>query len=78
MDALLFTAFLAPPQKSGTVAAAGAAALRMANWAALLWCGAAMLSVPFTAATAVGRPVSTILDGRTLVNLVGVLPEAKA
>ncbi|HEU5471167.1 MAG TPA: cytochrome c oxidase assembly protein [Actinophytocola sp.] len=75
---LLFGAFLVPPQRSGVLDVAGYAALRMAGWSALLWFAAALLSVPFTVATAVGKPVSVILSGRTLIDLVGVLPEAKA
>ena len=75
---LLFAAFLAPAQKSGTVAVAGYAALRMTSWAALLWFVSALVSVPFAAATAVGKPVSEVMDTRTLVDLVRQLPEAKA
>ena len=37
VGALLFAAFLVAPQKSGTLAAGGYAALRAAAWSALLW-----------------------------------------
>ncbi|WP_414635552.1 cytochrome c oxidase assembly protein [Actinophytocola sp.] len=78
VGSLLFAGFLVPPQRSGVLSAAGYAALRMASWSAALWFGAALLSVPFAVATAVGKPVSVVLDGRTLIDLVSVLPEAKA
>jgi cytochrome c oxidase assembly factor CtaG/putative copper export protein len=78
VGSLLFAAFLAPPQKSGTVAVSGYAALRMASWSALLWFLSALLEVPFAAATAVSKPVTDVLDTRTLVDLIRLLPEAKA
>jgi putative copper resistance protein D len=78
VGALLFAAFLAPPQKSGTLAVSGYAALRMASWAAVLWFVSALVSVPFAAATAVSKPVTEVLDTRTLVDLIKLLPEAKA
>lgn len=78
VGSLLFAAFLVPPQRSGILDVAGYAALRMASWSALLWFVCAVISVPFAAATAVGRPVSTVFEGRTLFDLIGLLPEAKA
>ncbi len=78
VGALLFAAFLAPPQQSGTMAVAGYAGLRMASWAAILWFVSAVVSVPFAAATAIGKPVTDVLDTRTLVELTKQLPEAKA
>ncbi len=78
VGSLLFAAFLAPPQKTGTLAVSGYAALRMASWAAALWFVSALVSVPFAAATAIGKPVTSVLDTRTLINLIDLLPEAKA
>src|SRR6266540_193191 len=60
------------------MAVAGYAGLRMASWAAILWFVSAIVSVPFAAATAIGKPVTDVLDTRTLVELTKQLPEAKA
>lgn len=78
VGSLLFAAFLAPPQKSGILAVSGYAALRTASWAAALWFLSALVSVPFAAATAIGKPVTSVLGTRTLINLIDLLPEAKA
>ncbi|HEV2780482.1 MAG TPA: cytochrome c oxidase assembly protein [Actinophytocola sp.] len=78
VGSLLFAAFLVPPQKSGTLDVAGYSALRMASWSAALWFVSALVSVPFTAATAIGKPVSDVLGARTLLDLVSLLPETKA
>jgi putative copper resistance protein D len=79
VGSLLFAAFLAAPQKSGTLAANGYAALRAAAWSALLWAVAAVASVPFLVADAIGKPVLTVLgDPDTMFELVGALEQAKA
>jgi cytochrome c oxidase assembly factor CtaG/putative copper export protein len=79
VGALLFAAFLVGPQKSGTLAAGGYAALRAAAWSALLWAVAACASVPFLVGDAVGKSAwSMISDPDTMFNLVGVLEQAKA
>jgi putative copper resistance protein D len=79
VGALLFAAFLVGPQKSGTLAAGGYAALRAAAWSALLWALAAFASVPFLVGDAVGKSAwSMISDPDTMLNLVGVLEQAKA
>jgi cytochrome c oxidase assembly factor CtaG/putative copper export protein len=78
VGSLLFAAFLVPPQRSGVLDVAGYAALRVASWAAVLWFVGALVSVPFTAATAIGKPVSDVLNARTLVDLIDLLPDAKA
>jgi putative copper resistance protein D len=78
VGALLFAAFLVPPQRSGVLDVGGYAALRTAGWAALLWCAGALLAVPFTAASAVGKPLSAVLSAPTLTTLIGQLPETKA
>jgi putative copper resistance protein D len=78
VGSLLFAAFLVPPQRSGVLDVAGYAALRMASWSAGLWFVGSVVLVPFTAAVSLGKPVSAVLEPRTLVNLVDLLPEAKA
>ncbi|MFL6142480.1 MAG: cytochrome c oxidase assembly protein [Labedaea sp.] len=78
VGSLLFAAFLVPPQRSGMLDVAGYAALRMASWSAGLWFVGSVVLVPFTAAASLGKPVSAVLEPRTLVNLIDVLPEAKA
>jgi putative copper resistance protein D len=78
VGSLLFAAFLVPPQKSGVLDVAGYAALRMASWSALLWFLSALISVPFDAATAVGKPVSEVFGTKAMFTLIGLLPEAKA
>ncbi|KJK45862.1 copper resistance protein CopD [Lentzea aerocolonigenes] len=59
IGSLLLAAFLVPPQKSGTLAADGYAAMRTAGWFALVWLVGAVLSVPFNTAAAIDRPVSS-------------------
>lgn len=79
VGALLFAAFLVAPQKSGTLAAGGYAALRTAAWSALLWCLASVASVPFLTGDAVGKPASAMIsDPDLMFDLVGVLEQAKA
>lgn len=79
VGALLFAAFLSAPQKSGTLAASGYAALRAAAWSALLWAVAAVASVPFLVADAVAKPVTSLLrDPDLMFELVGALEQAKA
>lgn len=78
VGSLLFAAFLVPPQQSGTLDVAGYAALRMASWCAALWFAGAAVLVPFTVASAVGKPVSAVLEPRTLFSLANLLPDAKA
>jgi putative copper resistance protein D len=79
VGSLLFAAFLVAPQKSGIVSAGGYAALRAAAWSALLWFLAALASVPFMAADAVGKPTWTMVaDPGNLFTLVGALEQAKA
>jgi putative copper resistance protein D len=58
IGSLLLAAFLVPPRPGSRVLAAdGYAAVRTAGWAALVWCVSSLLTVPFTAADALGRPV---------------------
>ncbi|ONI77354.1 copper resistance protein CopD [Actinosynnema sp. ALI-1.44] len=69
IGSLLFAAFMVPPQTSGVLAVDGYAAVRTANWAAVVWCVSALLSIPFTTADTFGRPVSQLFDIQTLVDL---------
>ncbi|GGS42358.1 cytochrome c oxidase assembly protein [Actinokineospora fastidiosa] len=78
IGSLLFAAFLVPPQKSGVLDVGGYGALRWAGGGALLWFVGALLSAPFLAADAVGRPVLDILSADTLLSLVGALSQAQA
>lgn len=79
VGSLLFAAFLVAPQKSGTLAAGGYAALRTAAWSALVWFAGAVASVPFLVADAVGRPVADMLrDPSQMFELVGLLEQAKS
>ncbi len=78
VGSLLFAAFLVPPQRSGVLDVGGYAALRTAGWGSALWFVGALLSAPFTAADAVGRPISAVLQTDVLLQLLGTLPQAKA
>ncbi len=79
VGSLLFAAFLSAPQKSGTLAAHGYAALRAAAWSALLWFVAALASVPFLLGDATAKPAMSMLaDPGLMFQLIGVLEQAKA
>lgn len=78
VGSLLFAVFLVPPRSDGVLDVGGYAALRAAAWGAAAWFVGALLSAPFTAADAVGRPISDILPADILVNLVGSLSQAKS
>lgn len=76
IGAALLAAFLAPPQRSGHLDAAGCRSLRIASWPAAGWVAASVLLVPLSAADALGRPVGDVLDLGLLVNLVPELATA--
>ena len=78
IGSLLLAAFLVPPQRSGLLAADGYAALRTAGWTALLWTFGAVLAVPFTAADAVGQPVSVMFNPAELFQAAGFIEQARA
>jgi putative copper resistance protein D len=64
VGSLLLAAFLVPPKRSSVALAAdGYAAVRAAGWAALFWCVASLLTIPFTVADQLGRPVSQLTTG---------------
>src|SRR4051794_6350300 len=78
VGSLLLAAFLVPPQKSGTLAPDGYAALRVGGVAAWIWFAAAIASVLFTSADGAGRPFSEVLSPQTLVELVDAIEQPKA
>nr|WP_307868426.1 cytochrome c oxidase assembly protein [Umezawaea beigongshangensis] len=78
IGSLLLAAFLVPPQRSGTLAVDGYAALRTAGWASLLWLLGAVLSVPFTVADAVGQPVTWYFEPERLIRVAGAVEQAEA
>ncbi|HEX6343212.1 cytochrome c oxidase assembly protein [Umezawaea sp.] len=78
IGSLLLAAFLVPPQPSGLLAADGYAALRTAGWTALLWTFGAVLAVPFTAADAMGQPVSVMFNPAELFQAAGFIEQARA
>ncbi|MEC3978431.1 cytochrome c oxidase assembly protein [Amycolatopsis sp. H20-H5] len=78
VGSLLLAAFLVPPQKSGTLAPDGYAALRVAGTAAWIWFAAAVASVLFTSADAAGRPFSEVLSPQVLLDLVDAVEQPKA
>ncbi|MDQ3761377.1 MAG: bifunctional copper resistance protein CopD/cytochrome c oxidase assembly protein [Actinomycetota bacterium] len=69
VGSLLLAAFLVPPQRSGYLDTGGFAAVRTARVAALVWALTAALMVPLSAANAVGRPVTDLLDPWLLASL---------
>lgn len=78
IGSLLLAAFLVPPQRSGTLAVDGYAAVRTAGSAAWVWFVLAMASVFFTAADGAGRPVLEVLNPQVLLNYVEAIEQPKA
>ncbi|GAA1218109.1 cytochrome c oxidase assembly protein [Prauserella alba] len=78
IGSLLLAAFLVPPQRSGTLAADGYAAVRTAGHAAWAWFVLALTSVFFVAADGAGRPVTDLLDPEVFLNFVGAIEQPKA
>lgn len=78
IGSLLFATFMVAPQRSGVLDVGGYAALRVAGLAAGLWCVAALVSVVFTEADAIDKPVSEVLNADTLMTLLGIIEQAKA
>ncbi|MGW4366870.1 cytochrome c oxidase assembly protein [Nocardia takedensis] len=60
VGALLFAAFLTPPQSSGLLDAGGYRALRRASWFALTWACCAALLVPSTVSDTTGQPLGQV------------------
>ncbi len=78
VGATVAAAFLLPSARGGGLRASGRRCLRAASVAAWLWCGAAAAALLFTVSDVLGRPLPDAVSGRTLVNVVGVLPQAQA
>lgn len=78
IGSLLLAAFLVPPQPSGVLAAGGYAAIRTAGWSAVVWCLAALFSVPLTVADSYGLPMSKVLNPNSLINLAPSLEQSTA
>lgn len=78
VGSLLLAAFLVPPQKSGTLAADGYAAIRVAGVAAWVWFAAAAASILFAAADGAGRPFTEVLSPQVLLDLVDAIEQPKA
>lgn len=78
IGSLLLAAFLVPPQRSGTLAADGYAAVRTAGVAAWSWFVFAIASVFFTAADGAGRPVTEVFEPRVFLNFVEAVEQPKA
>jgi putative copper resistance protein D len=78
VGSLLLAAFLVPPQAGGRLETGGDAAVRTAQVAALCWALSAVLMIPLTAADALGRPVTAVLDRWLLASLVLRLPQLSA
>ncbi|PXY16939.1 cytochrome c oxidase assembly protein [Prauserella flavalba] len=78
IGSLLLAAFLVPPQKSGTLAADGYAAVRTAGIAAWVWFVFALASVLFSAADGAGRPFTEVLRPQVLLNFVDAIEQPKA
>ncbi|GAB3435658.1 cytochrome c oxidase assembly protein [Actinophytocola sediminis] len=78
IGSLLFATFMVAPQRSGVLDVNGYAALRIAGLAATLWCLAALVSLVFTEADAINKPVAEVLNANTLMTLLGIIEQAKA
>ncbi len=78
IGAVLLTAFLVAPQRSGYLDVAGYRALRTASYAAAGWAAASILLVPLSVADALGRPVADVLELGLLIDLVPRLAGATA
>lgn len=78
IGSLLLAAFLVPPQKSGTLAADGYGALRVAAFTSWLWFVFAVASAYFSAAESAGRPVGEVLDPEVFVVILDVVEAPRA
>ncbi|MGH3431646.1 MAG: cytochrome c oxidase assembly protein [Thermocrispum sp.] len=78
IGSLLLAALLVPPQRSGTLAADGYGAVRVAGIASWCWVFFAVASAVFTAAESAGRPVADVLDPQVFAVLVDAVELPKA
>ncbi|MGW5744700.1 cytochrome c oxidase assembly protein [Amycolatopsis sp. NPDC003861] len=75
---LVFAAFVAPGRRGGSLSADAYAASRFAAGSAACWLAAAVVAVPFSAASAAGLPVSRILRPEVFLPTFGATEEPKA
>ena len=78
IGALLLSAFLVPPQRSGYLDVAGYRGVRAASAAAVAWAAGSALMVPMSVADALGRPLPDVLDVGLLAQAVPRLSVATA
>ncbi len=70
VGALLFAAFLVPPQRSGLLDTGGYRAVRRASGLAFAWAVCAALLVPLTVSDSTGRPVTEVLAPQELWGVI--------
>ncbi len=76
--ALLLSAFLVAPERTGYLSVSGYRALRAASYSAGGWTVGALLMVPLTVADSLGRPVTDVLGFGRLAAIVPRLEVATA
>lgn len=78
VGSLLLAAFLVPPQRSGTLAADGYAAIRTATVSSWCWGVTSIAAALFAAADGAGVPVTELFQPRVFVQYVGAIEQPKA
>ncbi|WP_054813575.1 cytochrome c oxidase assembly protein [Nocardia arizonensis] len=78
VGALLFAAFLVPPQRSGLLDVGGYRAVRRASYFALTWACCAAVLVPLTISDTTGQPVGQIWRPERLWRAIGQVELAEA
>ncbi|MDT8915243.1 cytochrome c oxidase assembly protein [Amycolatopsis sp. PS_44_ISF1] len=76
--ALVFSAFVAPGRRDGSLSPGSYAAARLGAGCALAWLAAAVAAVPFSAAVASGQPLAEVLRPAVLVGTIDAAEEPKA
>ncbi|MBH0777078.1 cytochrome c oxidase assembly protein [Nocardia bovistercoris] len=78
VGALLFAAFLAPPQPGGLLDVGGYRAVRRASYFAVAWACCAALLVPLTVSDTTGQPVGDVLRPEQLWRAIDQIDLAEA
>ncbi|MPY83495.1 MAG: copper resistance protein CopD [Actinophytocola sp.] len=78
IGSLLLAAFLVPPQRSGTLAADGYAAIRTAAVSSWCWGATSIAAALFAAADGAGVPVTELFQPRAFLQYVGAIDQPKA
>lgn len=78
IGSLLLAAFLVPPQRSGTLAADGYAAIRTAAVSSWCWGVTSIAAALFAAADGAGVPVTELFQPRVFLQYVGAIDQPKA